>query len=113
MIFITLCFVLYFQNNDKRNSNLFLKSSNTLNNKDLNFKLTGIDERYIYCKNETNKAETLYKIIENFEKKKILNTLENNNISINTKLKLLEDNSIKPLNLKAGGLMQDFDFTID
>ena len=33
-------------------------------------------------------------------------------ISINTKLDLLNDNAVKPINLTAGGLMDDFNFAM-
>jgi ethanolamine utilization protein EutP (predicted NTPase) len=69
---------------------------------------TGNDERYSI--NETNNEVEIYNIYKNHENKKLLDILENDKISINTKLDLLEDNTIKPINLTAGGLMDDFNF---
>ena len=54
----------------------------------------------------------MYNIYKNHENKKLLDILENDKISINTKLNLLEDNTIKPINLTASGLMDDFNFII-
>ena len=45
-----------------------------------------------------------------FEKKKVIDILKNENISIYTKLLLVKYATIKPYNLFAGGLMNDFDF---
>ena len=66
----------------------------------------GCDERFAI--NETANRIELYNIYQNLEKKKLLDKLQSNNISIIQKLCLLEDNSIKPPNLTAGGLMDDF-----
>lgn len=67
---------------------------------------TGCDHRYPL--NETANELQLYNIYQNLEKKKLLDTLQNENISIVKKIELLQDNTIKPPNLKAGGLMDDF-----
>ena len=53
----------------------------------------------------------MYNIYQNLEKKKLLDKLQNKNISILTKLDLLQDNSIKSPNITAGGLFNDFNFT--
>jgi hypothetical protein len=67
----------------------------------------GCDERFAI--NETaNDGIQLYNIYQNLEKKKLLDKLQSSNISIIQKLYLLEDNSIKPPDIKAGGLMDDF-----
>ena len=70
---------------------------------------TGNDERYVM--NKTNDEEQIYNIYQNLEKKKLLDKLQNKNLSIITKLDLLQDNSIKSPNFTAGGLFDDFDFT--
>jgi hypothetical protein len=70
----------------------------------------GNDERYPI--NETNNDVEIYNIYKNHERKKLLDILQNNKISINTKLYLLQDNTIKPINLTAGGLIDDYNFTI-
>jgi hypothetical protein len=71
---------------------------------------TGNDERY--PNNETNNEYEIYNIYKNDENKKILYILQNDKISINSKLDLLEDNTIKPINLTAGSLIEDFNFII-
>ena len=70
---------------------------------------SGYDERYVM--NKTNDEEQMYNIYQNLEKKKLLDKLQNKNISILTKLDLLQDNSIKSPNITAGGLFNDFNFT--
>jgi hypothetical protein len=99
MIFFLVCFIIYFKKDNK--SCLSIAFSNTYK---------GNDERYPI--NETNNQTQLYNIYKNYEKKKLLDVLQNDKISINTKLDLLHDNSIKPINLKAGGLFDDFNFTL-
>ena len=97
---------LYYK--EKKDNNYCLSSAFSKTYKSDN---TGNDERYPI--NETNNQTQLYNINKNYEKKKLLDILKNDKISINTKLKLLEDNSIKPINLKAGGLLDDFNFTLN
>ena len=106
MVFFILCFILYLKNYNRNNSNL----SSNLKNTYYRIFNTGNDERYPI--NEKNNETQLYNIYKNFERKKLLDILENDKISINTKLSLLEDNSVKSNNLNAGGLMDDFNFTI-
>jgi hypothetical protein len=127
-----LCHIIYgtgskVNNNNKMNydkanhklaHNKSIAESKTLQleHKDLfrrgNFiKFKGIDERH-----ETNAtSDEIEKrtIFENIEKKFKLDILEDNTISIYEKLELLRDNSIKPVNLAAGDLMNDFEFDID
>ena len=67
---------------------------------------SGYDERYVI--NKTNDEEQMYNIYQNLEKKKLLDKLQNKNLSIITKLDLLQDNSIKSPNFTAGGLFDDF-----
>jgi hypothetical protein len=68
---------------------------------------SGLDER-IMISNITNKYANydveINKIKINYKKKILLDKLLNAEISILEKLKLLEDNSIKPPNITAGGL---------
>jgi hypothetical protein len=111
MKFLVLLLLIYNQRNIKNNSGLFLnnsKSSNTFKNKISDEKYNGFDHRII---NETKEKElNLYKIAKYFEQKKILDILENKNVSLTTKLLLLQDNRIKTSNIFEGGLMRDFDF---
>jgi hypothetical protein len=98
--------MLYFKKYIRNNSKLLSSFSNT------NYRsiYTGNDERYSI--NETNNESEIYNIYKNHENKKLLNILENDEISINTKLDLLDDNTFKSINLTTGGLMNDFNFTI-
>lgn len=104
MRFLLLCFIIYFKKYINNNSYLLSTFSNT------NYRsvYSGNDERFPI--NVTNNATQINYIYINHEKKKLLDILQNDKISINTKLNLLEDNTIKPINLTAGGLMDDFNF---
>lgn len=107
MMFFLIMFVLYYKNS-------FTFISPILNITELNKPTTnsGNDERYIV--NKTNDQENkvqLYKIYQSLEKKKLLDKLQDKNLSIITKLDLLQDNSIKSPNFTAGGLFDDYDFT--
>jgi hypothetical protein len=106
MRFLLLCFVIYFKKYINNDSYLL----STFSNANYRSVYTGNDERYPI--NETINETEIYNIYKNHEKKKLLDILENDKISINTKLNLLEDNTIKPINLTAGGLMDDFNFII-
>jgi hypothetical protein len=101
-----MCFILYYKKDTINNSYLLSSFSNT------NYRSVyrGNDERYPI--NETNNEAEIYNIYKNHENKKLLDILENDKISINTKLDLLQDNTIKPINLTAGGLMDDFNFIL-
>ena len=107
MRFLLLCFIMYFKKNINNISYLLGSFSNTY----YRSVYSGNDERYPV--NETINHVELNNIYRNYENKKLLDILENDKISINTKLNLLKDNSIKPINLKSGGLMNDFNFTLD
>ena len=112
MKFLIVTFLLYFQRNFTINNILFHKNLNTyLHAK----KSSGNDERYTFEKNETEIKIQLNNLRQNFEKKILLDILQDNNVSINTKIELLKekDNSIKPSNVKSGGLFKDFDFDFD
>lgn len=73
-----------------------------------NIKFSGKDERY--SENEVVETTKLY---ENIQNKKFLDVLQDDNISMCNKLEMLKDNSVKPSNLYAGGLMEDFEFDIE
>ena len=105
-MFLVLLYLIY---NQKKSSNLFLYNSNTLINKVVSEKYNGYDHRNLNDMNKTSQV-TVYKIQQHFEKKKILDLLQDTNVSLTTKIILLQDSSIKPSNLYAGGLMKDFDF---
>ena len=104
MMFLLVCFILYYKKDTINNSYLFSTFSNTKHRS----VYTGNDERFPI--NETNNEAEIYNIHRNNEKKKLLDILENDKISINTKLDLLQDNTIKPINLTVSGLMNDFNF---
>lgn len=90
------------------NLNTLYVSPNLYNSK----KNHGYDERFPL--NNTNSSKTeLHKIANYFDKKRLLDILENENVSLFTKILLLNDNSIKSTNIFAGGLMNDFDFDFD
>ncbi len=73
-------------------------------------KHNGTDDRYPASENITQ--EEKYKIYKNYENKRKLDILQNEYISIYDKLELLNDPSIKPYNLRAGGLMEDYEFEL-
>ena len=106
MRFFLLCFVIYFKKYINNNSYLLSTFSNT-NYRSMN---SGNDERFPI--NDTNNEAQINNIYINQENKKLLDILQNDKISINIKLNLLEDNIIKPINLTAGGLMDEFNFTM-
>jgi hypothetical protein len=122
MRFFVVCFLSFIQK-DKKNIISYVKNSNTLwcNSRDdtliikkSNNKFSGNDERFPI--NDTNyyeNEEERYKICVLFEKKILLDYLENDKISIYNKLNLLRDDKIKVRNLTAGGLFEkewDFNF---
>ena len=106
MRFLLLCFIIYYKKYINNNSYLLSTFSNT------NYRsvYTGNDERYPI--NDTNNEVEIYNIYKNHENKNLLDILQNDKISINIKLDLLQDNTIKPINLTAGGLMDDFNFIL-
>jgi hypothetical protein len=104
MKFLIVTFLLQCQTNYNI---LFPKKLNTY----LSAKVSsGNDERYETIKNDTEIQIQLYNLSRNIEKKKLLDILQDDKVSINIKIQLLKDNSIKQANLKAGGLSDDFDF---
>ena len=86
MRFFLLCFVIYFKKYINNNSYLL----STFSNNNYRSIYTGNDERYPI--NETNNEAEMYNIYKNHENKKLLDILENDKISINTKLNLLTPN---------------------
>ena len=106
MRFLLLCFIVYCKKYINNNSYLLSTFSNT-NYRSMN---SGNDERFPI--NGTNNEAQINNIYKNHENKKLLDILQNDKISINTKLDLLEDNTIKPINLTVGGLMDDFNFIL-
>ena len=98
MKFLIINVLFYFYINFKnRNTYLIAK------------KRSGNDERYSIERNETEIKTQLVNFQQNLEKKRILEILQNEKISIHTKLDVLKDNSIQTYNLRAGGLINDFD----
>jgi hypothetical protein len=109
MKFLLVLFLSCLQNNKlfpiKNISNTFQSKKDS--------KYDGFDHRY--NKNETddeiyNKKVNLHKIYKHFQNKNLLDILKNENISLITKILILNDNSIKKYDIFAGGLMKDFDF---
>jgi hypothetical protein len=85
-----------------RNNDLLIKKNTTI-------KFSGNDERYLDEKIKTDPAN----IFRHIENKIKLDILQNKNVSILDKLELLRDDFIKPLNIHAGGLMDDFTFDFE
>ena len=92
-----------------------------INNK-INKNISGNDVRYAInistnlndkeIKEENSKEENRYKWLGLLNKKKLLDILENNKVSIPTKLDLIKENSIYPSNLTAGLKKEDYDFIL-
>jgi hypothetical protein len=95
--------IIFFNSNDLpiKNKLVFLKRV-------YKNKFNGTDDRYPVSENITE--EDKYKTFKNYENKRKLDILQNEYISIYDKLELLNDPSIKPYNLNAGGLMDDYEF---
>ena len=68
----------------------------------------GYDKRFPLNNTKSNNIE-LYNIAILLEKKKLLDILQNEKVSLLTKIFLLNDNTIKPHNIFAGNLMSDFE----
>lgn len=81
---------------------------NPINSNNLT-KKTGIDSRFTIDTNSTKaESDTLENIFKNMKNKELLSTLENNTISINTKIDLINQYRIIEFNnIFAGGLMKD------
>jgi hypothetical protein len=111
MKFLIICLFSYLKNSKK--TELLMEKSNT--NLAKNIKNNGFDQRDIN-KDSSEYVEIyqIYQIYQNLQKKKIIDLLENQNISINTKIDILHNvlnySEIKPMNICSGGLMKNFDF---
>lgn len=91
-----------------------INNSNTLYN---NYTLSGRDNRYPMYEKKTKMINNIYKF--NI-KKYVLDILENNNISINDKILLLQKHDllndskdIKTIDLTAGNLMKNYNYDYD
>jgi hypothetical protein len=72
----------------------------------------GNDNRY--KQNETLFEIEMIKMRQIFEKKQLLDILQNNYISVDVKLNLIrDDNNVKVPNITASGLMNNFNFDFD
>jgi hypothetical protein len=113
MTFIKTLLFLYIQRYRKNTINILIDNSNSLstiynkNNNNTIFVSEGYDERY--PKNEKKLEIERQHIYNLHNKKKLLDILEDKNISITVKQELLQDNSIKTPNLMAGNLFKVFD----
>jgi hypothetical protein len=107
-----ICFAFCALNNN---------NNKLMSNKPLDFediRKTGLDERVSKMDNIDNDKvnnELLEKIHENFHKKRLLDILENNQISIIKKMDILNqyllyNSTSLHANLFAGGLLDDWDF---
>ena len=99
-----------FHNIKRREKNAVVNTNNSrveLPTKRYQYKFGGTDDR---CQ-EKEKQE-YEKIINIFMNKRKLDFLQNKDISIYTKLEMARDTSIKPDNLEAGGLMNDYNFEL-
>jgi hypothetical protein len=86
-----------------RNNDLLMRKYSTI-------KFSGYDERYLDDEGTKMVPTDIFRHIENKIK---LDILQNKNVSILDKLELLRDSSIKPSNMHAGGLMDDFNFDFE
>ncbi len=93
-----------------RSSDLPIQNKRVLYRRVYKNKFNGTDDRYPVSENNTE--EINYKIYENIENKRKLDFLQNDHISIYNKLELLRDSSIKPPDLAAGRLMDDYNFDL-
>lgn len=104
-------------------NNTFLFKNNKINKKNIYFKkifnkYDGYDMRYIDKNNfnNTENSSISFNYLEIFNKYKIYKLLKNENVSINTKLKLIKKenifgDNIVP-NITKGGLYKDWNFFI-
>lgn len=118
-MFFNIIGVIYFAFCALNNNNI--ENAKLITNKPLDFediRKTGLDERVSKMDNiDSDKVnnELLEKIQENFYKKRVLNTLQNNDISLIQKMEVLNRyllyiHTEEPVNLFAGGLLDDWDF---
>jgi predicted RND superfamily exporter protein len=101
---LNFCNTYKIQNVDFKENN-FKKIKNFIND--------GYDERY----QKDYSDNLLMIVIKHLYKKKILDKLEDPQISIAKKLELIEKefpkNEIQPFNIMNGGLLNDFNFELD
>jgi len=71
----------------------------------------GLDERF--PEKENGKIKEIHRILKNYEKMEMLKKLQSN-IPIQDKLDIIEKNdyssTYKPINMKEGGLLNDWEF---
>lgn len=72
-------------------------------------KIDGNDHRPLQT-NTQQSAQQIYNIAKIFEKRKLLEQLQNPSVPVHMKMRRVEDRTIRPANIFAGGLMKDFDF---
>ena len=76
-----------------------------------NYCNNGYDERYIYFPNDIKDIVSIEDIIKQEMIKKDIDLLQSNNISIDDKLHILNNNGVpSPFKMTNGGLMDDFLF---
>lgn len=112
MFLMSNLFLLFCIEKTNKINFLLTENLNTLSvvsNKYNSKKLSGYDERFPLNNTNSDNIE-LYNIAIFLEKKKLLDILQNENVSLMTKIFLLNDNTIRPHNIFAGGLMDNFDF---
>jgi len=70
----------------------------------------GYDERF----NDTEIDKDLEKIINHFNKQKLLKTFEDDNLSLDDKINIIKkDETLSPIKIKKGGLFNDWNFNFD
>ena len=120
MKFLIISFLAFIPKNTKiilrqlKQSNAFSLDNELSIKQNFHINKTGMDERFSNNNltnidtNEKNK----YKLYQLFEKKKLLDILENDKVSIPIKLSLIKENSMKGFNLTAGLKKEDYDFIL-
>lgn len=74
-------------------------------------KTNGFDHRP--QSNSSSSSENMLEIRIFFEKKMLLETLQNPNVPIQVKMRMLEDREYRKYDILAGGLLRDFDFEFE
>jgi hypothetical protein len=83
----------------------------TTNPMSFKYKKTGTDDRYPLLDDDPFRAEILYNLSLHLRKQELLKILERKDVSIHTKISLIEtemDSSIRP-QIEAGGLFDDWE----
>jgi len=108
LIFLIIFICGYTVSNKVTKKNIIL-NTNTISNNNNNI---GIDDRYI--KEEEYSTE---KMKEMFDKKKLLDILQNKHIPVIIKTSMLKnfipEEKVRPSNIFAGGLLDDYNFDFD